>query len=171
VGSPEEIEARRSEAEAFFAEVLREIDDGAAPSPRSASPPSAIPGSIRAFLDRYRDALDRLDGEAVARLYAVPSGIVTQAGHLHWPDFESIRDNMTQLCAQYRSHGYRRATYEPACFVLQGERSAVVDVVWSIEREAGEAGWSFHTTYNLIRTRSDWKVLLCTAYEEQPLDG
>jgi hypothetical protein len=171
VGGVEELEARRSEAEAFFAEVLCEIDGGAPPSSRSVAPTSTIPRSIREFLDRYRDAFDRLDGDAVARLYAVPSGIVTQAGHRQWPDFESIRDDMTQLCEQYRSHGYRRARYEPASFVLQGERSAVVDVAWSIERGPGEEDWRFHTTYNLIRGRSGWKVLLCTAYEEQPLAG
>jgi hypothetical protein len=165
----EELEAKREEAEAFFAEVLREIDEGAPPS--RAAPTSTIPRSIREFLDRYRDAFDRLDGDAVAGLYAVPSGIVTRAGYLQWPDFESIRDNMARLCEQYRSHGYRRARYEPASFILQGERSAVVDVAWSIDRGPGKDDWSFHTTYNLIRDRSGWKVLLCTAYEEQPLDG
>lgn len=172
VGNVGEIEAKRSDAEAFFAEVLREIDGGAPPPPpRSVTPASAIPGSIREFLDRYRDAFDRLDGDAVARLYAVPSGIVTRAGHLSWSDFESIRDNMIRLCEQYRSHGYRRARYEPASFILQGERNAVVDVAWCVERGPGAADWRFHTTYNLMHDRSGWKVLLCTAYEEQPLEG
>jgi hypothetical protein len=170
VGDAEQIESRRAEAERFFDEVVRELDAGAEPpDPRDSAPAEAVPRSIRDFLERYRDAFDRLDGEAVARLYAVPSGIVSQAGHLHWPDFESIRDNMTQLCERYRSHGYRRARYELARFLLQGERSAVVDVAWSIERAAGQAGWSFHTTYNLMRDHSGWRIVLCTAYEESPL--
>lgn len=32
-------------------------------------------GEIRAFLSQCRDAFNRLDGEAVTRLYAAPSGI------------------------------------------------------------------------------------------------
>jgi hypothetical protein len=171
VGDVDEIESRRSAAEARFAETLREIDAGEAPHPRSPDGRGALPGEIRDFLDRYRDAFDRLDGEAVARLYTVPSGIATQLGYRHWYDFESIRDNMTQLCDQYRRHGYRSARYELGSFVLQGRNAAVVDVSWHVERGARDEPWCFGTTYNLIRTPSGWRVLLCTAYDEQPLDG
>lgn len=59
----------------------------------------ALPPEIRAFFDRYRDAFDRLDGDAIAQLYAVPVGIVTGGAYRHWPDFESIRGNMAALCA------------------------------------------------------------------------
>ena len=39
-----------------------------------------MPDEIRAFFDRYREAFDRLDGEAVAHLYAVPIGIASDGG-------------------------------------------------------------------------------------------
>ena len=78
---------------------------------------------------------------------------------------------MVQLCEQYRKGGYRAARYEPAAFILQGERAAVVDVAWHVDRAPGDEPWRFHTTYNLVRAEAGWRVLLCTAYEEKPLAG
>ena len=39
-----------------------------------------MPPDIRAFFDRYRSPYNRLQGAAVASLYAVPSGIVSAGG-------------------------------------------------------------------------------------------
>jgi hypothetical protein len=126
---------------------------------------------IRHFFEQYRAAFNALDGESVARLYAVPSGLVTDRGYTHWPAFDSIRDNMVGLCKLYRDNGYRSAHFEPAAFIAQGADFAVADVSWRIERTSDLAPWCFHTTYNLCRTSEGWRVLLATAYEEKRLDA
>ena len=126
---------------------------------------------IRAFFERYREAFDRLDGDAVARLFAVPSGIASDSGYTHWPAFEPIRDNMVALCELYRANGYARAAFEPAAFFAQGENHAVVDIAWTIERSEEREPWRFNTTYNLMRTAAGWRVLLCTAYSERKLNA
>ena len=48
---------------------------------------------------------------------------------------------------------------------------AIADLGWTVQRTGGQAPWSFHTTYNLARTPAGWRILLCTAYQEQPLDA
>ena len=126
---------------------------------------------VREFFEQYRAAFNRLDGEAVARLYAVPSGIASDQGYTHWPAFESIRDNMTALCDLYRSNGFESASFEPASFLAQGDNYAVADLAWRIERTNGQPPWEFHTTYNLARTIEGWRILLCTAYQEKRLDA
>ncbi len=126
---------------------------------------------IRDFLELYRDAFNRLDGEAVARLYAVPSGIASDKGYTHWASFEPVRDNMVALCDLYRKKGFSKASFEVASFLAQGDGFAIVDLAWRIDRVDGQAPWRFNTTYNLVRTAEDWKVLLCTAYEEKRLDS
>jgi hypothetical protein len=126
---------------------------------------------ILAFFESYRAAFDALDGEAVARLYAVPSGIASDNGYQHWPSFEAIRANMVALCALYRENGYAAARFEPRHFIDQGKRFAVADVRWYIERSADQPPWQFDTTYNLIRMQDGWRVLLCTAYSEQSLNA
>jgi hypothetical protein len=130
-----------------------------------------MPTEIRDFFEHYREAFDRLDGDAVARLYAVPSGILTADGYRHWPDFASVRANMVALCELYRRNGYVAARFEPAWVLEQGPTAAVADVVWRIERDGGREPWNFHTTYNLVRSPVGWRVLLCTAYDEARLDA
>jgi ketosteroid isomerase-like protein len=126
---------------------------------------------ILAFFESYRAAFNALDGDAVARLYAVPSGIASDTGYEHWSSFEPIRANMIALCALYRENGYAAARFEPRHFIDQGDRFAVADVRWYIERSADRAPWQFDTSYNLMRTQDGWRVLLCTAYSERRLNA
>lgn len=125
---------------------------------------------IREFFEQYRDAFNRLDGAAVAQLYAEPSGIASDKGYTHWPTREPIQQNMVALCEVYRINGFASAHFEESAFFAQSDMYAVADLFWTIDRINGLAPWTFHTTYNLIRTAQGWKVLLCTAYEEQRLN-
>ena len=125
---------------------------------------------IRTFLESYRDAFNRLDGKAVASLYAIPSGIVTDRGYVHWPSRQPIIENMNALCQLYQDNGFTAASYEVASFIDQGTDFAVIDLSWTIQRSHGQEPWRFNTTYNLIRSPEGWRVLLCTAYQEKRLN-
>ena len=124
---------------------------------------------LKRFFECYRDAFNQFDGDAVARLYALPSGIVDDTGYAHWADFDAIRGNMTALCDLYRADGFERAEFAEAAFIDQGAVGAVVDLSWTIRRKDGAAPRRFNTTYNLIRRDGDWRVQLCTAYQESRL--
>ena len=130
-----------------------------------------MPRDVAVFLEQYRDAFNRLDGEAIADLYCIPSGIVSDSGFTPWQSREPIAKNMVALCDLYRANGYKQASFEPSQFIAQGREFAVADVAWTIEREAGAEPWRFHTTYNLRLTTDGWRVILCTAYEEQRLNA
>ncbi len=128
-----------------------------------------MPDDIRRFFETYRDAFNALDGDAIARLYAVPSGIAQSGVYTHWPEFAPIRDNMIALCNLYRERGYAGASFQPGVFLPQGDDHAVADVAWRIDWTSGAEPWHFNTTYNLVRTAQGWRVLLCTAYTEAQL--
>ena len=128
-----------------------------------------MPLEIRAFVERYRDAFNALDGRAVAELYAEPSGIAQDAVYTHWSSRESVAQNMDALCALYQSKGFVRAAFEPRQFIDQGTHHAVADLEWRIDWNEGQEPWLFQTTYNLLRSAQGWKVLLCTAYSESAL--
>ncbi len=128
-----------------------------------------MPTEIRKFFEHYREAFNSLDGQAVAELYAVPSGIAQDRKYTHWPAFEPIRDNMVALCSLYRERGYVAAAFEPTAFLQQGKDYAIADLSWKIEWSNGAEPWQFSTTYNLVRTAEGWRVLLCTAYSEAQL--
>jgi ketosteroid isomerase-like protein len=130
---------------------------------------SNMPKDITAFFERYRDAFNALDGQAIADLYAEPSGIAQDGTYTHWPTRGPVRENMNALCDLYRSRGYAGTSFRASWFMAQGGQYAIADLLWHIEWSSGAEPWTFKTTYNLVRTEQGWKVLLCTAYEEASL--
>ena len=130
-----------------------------------------MPRDVADFFEQYRQAFNRLDGDAIADLYCVPSGIVSDCGLTAWQSREPIAKNMVALCALYRANGYKHAHFEPNHFISQGANFAIADIAWTIERESDAESWQFHTTYNLRRTAEGWRVVLCTAYEEKRLNA
>lgn len=129
-----------------------------------------MPPEIHAFFESYRDAFNRLDGDAVARLYSVPSGIVSDRGYTHWLSYEPIAENMVALCKLYKENGFSSTSYEPVAFIAQGDNFGIADVSWTVKRFEELEPWRFNTTYNLMRTPEGWRVLLCTAYQEKRLN-
>ena len=79
-----------------------------------------MPQEIRAFFERYREAFNALDGEAVAALYAEPSGIAQDAVYTHWSNRQAVSENMRALCQLYAGQGFVAAEFEPSRFIEQG---------------------------------------------------
>ena len=129
-----------------------------------------VPGDIITFVEGYRDAFNALDGAAVAQQYAVPSGIASDTGYTHWPSREPIERNMVALCQLYRDNGFAATHCTIERYLPQGTQYAVVDLHWHVDRVNGQEPWVFNTTYNLMQTTQGWRVLLCTAYSEKPLN-
>jgi len=128
-----------------------------------------LSASLRSFFDRYRDAFDALDPNAIAELYAEPSGIQSGEHYLHWSSRAELCENMRGLCAHYTARGYQSASYEVVALRELGDFAVFADVYWQIEASGDAPGWSFRTAYNLSLAPSGWRVRLCTAYEEIPL--
>jgi len=122
---------------------------------------------IEDFLEAYRAAFDRLDGEAIADLYAVPSGLLAGRAYVHWARREEIVANLSALCAIYARDGYAGARREGFEVVPLGADSVLTNVSWRLERSHGGLPHRFRTAYNLVRSTDGWRVLLCTAYEEE----
>jgi hypothetical protein len=108
---------------------------------------------IERFLRSYRDAYNRLDPGGIAAHVALPSLLVARDCVL-WTTREQVQSNMEGLVR----------------LMMQGPDDAVADVLWTIRRGAA-APWRFHTGYNLHRTAEGWRILLCTAYDEQRARG
>src|SRR5438105_13418471 len=114
-----------------------------------------MPRDVTEFFEQYRDAFNRLDGDAVGNLFCVPSGIVSDRGLTAWQSRESIAQNMVALCALYRANGYKQAHFAPNHFISQCADFAVADVDWSIECKAGTEPIHIHTQFTLYRQVKD----------------
>ncbi len=128
-----------------------------------------MPPDPQALVDRYRDAFNVLDGDAVAALYAEPSGISQAGQYTLWPDRAAVAANMRALCAMYRERGFVRASSTVTRTLLFGRHDVVVDVAWRIDWAAGSEPWRFATAYHLTCSDGAWRVRQCIAHEEAGL--
>ncbi len=119
-----------------------------------------------AFFCAYRDAFNRLDGDAVADLWHVPGGIADARGLTWWDDGAAMRANHRALCEVYRTSGFGRTAFSILHHEALGEAHAFVNVQWVLHRDDGSVLQAFGTGYQLVQTAQGPKVLLCTAYEE-----
>lgn len=119
-----------------------------------------------AFFDAYREAFDRLDGDAVADLWHVPSGITDARGVTWWAEDAPMRDNHRRLCAIYRDAGYARARCELLHHEPLGADDAWAHLRWTLERADGSLLQRFATGYQLRRTPAGPRVLFVTAHAE-----
>lgn len=126
----------------------------------------------QAFFDNYREAFNRLDGQAVADLWHNASGITDARGAagtarlIWWPDDAPMRANHVALCDAYRQADYGRADFSIVEHTPLGPAHAFVLLHWTLFRQDGSLLQSFHTGYQLLRTAEGWRVLLAVAFEE-----
>jgi hypothetical protein len=125
-----------------------------------------------AFFDAYRDAFNRLDGNAVANLWHSSSGITDSQGAdglarlTWWPTEQAMRANHLALCEVYRKANYGSASFELQAHVPLGPQHAFAHLLWRITRADGSLLQQFHTGYQLMRTAQGPKVLLAVAHAE-----
>ena len=126
----------------------------------------------QAFFESYRDAFNRLDGNAVANLWHGSSGI-TDSGDAGatarltwWNDDAPMRANHVALCAVYRGNHYGRADFAIEQHLPLGPNHAFVHLHWTLQRQDGSLLQQFHTGYQLMRTAQGPRVLLAVAHQE-----
>ena len=125
---------------------------------------------VTGFFETYRDAFNRLDGDAVADLWHAASGIADSRDGLGrltwWPDDAPMRANHRALCEVYRQADYGRADFEIVHHEPMGANHAYAHLKWTLQRRDGSPLQTFGTGYQLMRSASGPKVLLATAFEE-----
>ena len=124
------------------------------------------------FFAHYRDVFNRLDGDAVADAWHVPSGIADSHGpggtarFTPYADDAALRANMQALCDVYRRNGFARAEFELIDHIALGAQHAFAHVHWTLHRADGAELQSFHTGYQLACTAHGPRALMAVAYQE-----
>jgi hypothetical protein len=121
---------------------------------------------VEAFFASYRDAFNALDGDAVAALWHVPSGIAQGDGLTWWTEGAPMRANHRALCEIYRQADYGRADFRLVHHEPLGPQHAFARIAWTLVRRDGSPLQAFGTAYQLMRSADGPRVLLCTAFEE-----
>ena len=126
----------------------------------------------QAFFDTYREAFNRLDGDAVAALWHCSSGITDSQGDdgqarlTWWSDAAPMHANHVALCELYRQAAYASADFVIEDHVPLGPNHAFAHLQWTLKRGDGSLLQQFRTGYQLMRTAQGPRVLLAVAYQE-----
>jgi hypothetical protein len=124
------------------------------------------------FFEHYRDIFNRLDGDAVADTWHVPSSIADSHGAggtarvTAYADDAALRANMHALCEVYRRNGFERAEFELIDHIALGAQHAFAHVHWILRRADGSELQTFRTGYQLARTAGGVRALMAVAYQE-----
>ena len=127
---------------------------------------------VQQFFERYRDAFNALDGDAVAELWhAAGSGITDmgadgQARVTWWPQSGPMRANHQALCELYRHNGFARTEFSLHQHHALGAEHAFALLQWRLLRHDGSLLQQFQTAYQVLRTLQGPRVLLAVAFEE-----
>jgi hypothetical protein len=77
-----------------------------------------------------------------------------------------MRANHVALCEHYRMCGFARTDFVLLQHQPLGTHHATVHVAWTLWHQDGRVLQAFNTHYQLIDRGQGWRVLLCTAYQE-----
>ena len=124
------------------------------------------------FFETYRDAFNRLDGDAVADLWHERSAITSRgvdgvAALAWWSDDAPMRANHRALCDVYRQAGYDHADFAIQQHLPLGADHAFAHLHWQLWRQDGSLLQQFHTGYQLMRTAKGVRVLMVVAHQEE----
>ena len=123
------------------------------------------------FFEVYRDAFNRLDGDAVADLWNERSAITSRGADgvatlAWWSDEAPMRANHRALCDVYRQAGYDHADFVIEQHLPLGSDHAFAHLHWRLWRRDGSLLQQFHTGYQLMRTAVGVRVLMVVAHQE-----
>jgi hypothetical protein len=121
-------------------------------------------------MDRYRDAWNREDLDAILDCYHQPSFTYKPGELLTFLDARSRRDYVADFIEVNRREG--PAIWEIVDFSLVslGRLSALVGTRWVFRRLDGSVVWDFTDSYLLCRLDDRWRFLVRTLHDEAALD-
>jgi len=129
------------------------------------SPDAAREDELRTFMDRYCEAWNREDLDAILDAYNVPS-FTYKYGTLHaFMDAESRRKYVGGFIEENHQEG--PATWEIASFAAidLGRNSSLVTTRWAFRRPDSSVVWDFVDSYNVCRFDGRWKFLVRTLHD------
>jgi hypothetical protein len=126
---------------------------------------------VRAFLEAYATAFERLDKDAVADRYGYPAHAVTHSGGVGLvaiPSREAWTAVIERILEMYRAMGVRRATMRDLRVTAVSPQVAQARLVWALHGEGDRLLYEFKATYTLALLESQLKIVQVITENEQP---
>jgi len=126
---------------------------------------------VKAFLEAYASAFQRLDKDAVADRYAYPAHVVTYNGGVRLlavPTREAWTAVIERILQMYGALGVRHAAMKELRVVNISPQIAQARLVWVLRGEGDKPLYEFEATYTLALFEGELKVVQVISENEQP---
>lgn len=126
---------------------------------------------VRAFLDGYASAFQRLDKDAVADRYGYPAHAVTYNGGVGLvaiPSREAWTAVIERILQMYGAMGVRRAAMRELRVTDVSPQVAQARLVWALHGEGDRLLYEFEATYTLALLENELKIVQVITENEQP---
>jgi len=135
------------------------------------SPAGISTEQVKAFLEAYASAFQRLDKDAVADRYSYPAHVVTHNGGvrvLAVPTREAWTAVIERILQMYGAMGVRRAAMNELRVVSISPQVAQARLVWALRGEGDKPLYEFEATYTLALFDGELKIVQVISENEQP---
>jgi hypothetical protein len=119
---------------------------------------------MTAYFERYAEAFDRFDAEAIAGFVQVPCLMVNDDHVTLLPTEHAVVSNMRMLCDYHEREGYGGAHVLDVRVRESSPRVRHVDVDWRIDHREGSPLWWFTNTYQMTKHSGDWRIVVSTTH-------
>ncbi len=126
---------------------------------------------VRAFLQAYASAFQRLDKDAVADRYSYPVHVVTHNGGVRLlaaPSREAWTAVIERILEMYRAMGVRGAVMRDLRVTDVSGQVAQARLVWALQGEGERPLYEFEATYTLALIEGELKIVQVISENEQP---
>lgn len=126
---------------------------------------------VRAFLEAYASAFQRLDKDAVADRYGYPAHAVTYNGGVGLvaiPSREAWTAVIERILQMYGATGVRRAAMRELRVTDVSPQVAQARLVWALHGEGDRLLYEFEATYTLALLENELKIVQVITENEQP---
>jgi ketosteroid isomerase-like protein len=135
------------------------------------SPAGISTEQVKAFLEAYASAFQRLDKDAVADRYSYPAHVVTHNGGVRLlavPSREAWTAVIERILQMYGAMGVRRAAMNELRVVGISSQVAQARLVWALRGEGDKPLYEFEATYTLALFEGELKIVQVISENEQP---
>ena len=117
--------------------------------------------AVRALLESYRDAFERLDAAAIADHFAYPSHIIGDANEVALMQLSNRQDCLAaveKVLAMHRELEAPSGSIRDLSIVELSPRLTHASLRMEVHGRAGEMLYDFEAAYTLAETRSGWRI-------------
>ena len=128
-------------------------------------------GQVKAFLEAYASAFQRLDKDAVADRYAYPAHVVTYNGGVRLlavPTREAWTAVIERILQMYGAMGVRTAAMVDLRVVSISPHVAQARLVWGLRGQGETPLYEFEATYTIALFDGELKIVQVISENEQP---